>query len=284
MLILFVLSNPLVAIIIIVFYTINQIVTRSSKYVIGVSFKLIDRGSLLLILFSCLYLLWIIINIIFPGKVMVHNETFREDYLINSLIEIITARSILYPYIEPFYNIMTNIASVCVFIVYITIVSLAFYFDNKGRKDIFTLATITLLLAVLVPISRPELTHYILNYMGTFPDRYFYAQNILSVTLLIFALERLKTHGYLKYITYGTLIAMFVFKSMYINHIIEFNNPKLKLMKKNNFADTVSVIYSMKDRQESYRIPVYFEGWEIELPAKYVVKTDFCNQMRKSEY
>jgi hypothetical protein len=114
-----------------------------------------------------------------------------------NIIEVAFARSILYPFLFPFYEHLTDTITLGLLIGWATLVGLAFYLSRHVYRYFFglcLLALITFLTATI--IMRPSLTQQLVSYSTTFPDRYFVGVNMLAVIATVLALWQLASSAY----------------------------------------------------------------------------------------
>jgi len=110
----------------------------------------------------------------------------------SSLVEAVTARSILYPFLFPWYGELANTVSVLLIGVFACLVVFACRqagSQELKRLTLFTVATLLIYEAATF-IMRPGLTGFLSNYQTTYPDRYFMGINVLAVFLMALVVAR----------------------------------------------------------------------------------------------
>ena len=69
------------------------------------------------------------------------------------------------------------------------------------------------------------------------------------------------------------IFALILIYAVSLSNIIEFKNPKLNIMINDTFTEALDKTYKNKEKTEIYQIPIYFDGWKMQLPFKYVINT-----------
>jgi hypothetical protein len=119
---------------------------------------------------------------------------------------------------------------------------------------------------------RQSLTEQLGSYRTTFPDRYFMGLNILVVFITVLALNGI--YCFLPKLKNIVLFLIALLTSMYVwklNYILEYDTPRFIIKTEGTFSDRLC-IYGQKNWSpvgEPFFIPIYFEGWFMELP--YVI-------------
>lgn len=106
-----------------------------------------------------------------------------SPFVFSHAIEMIIARSILYPIIYSIYSHMNDLIVIVLFII------LLFVFNKFGSKrnyGLYSLGCYCLFSFSLAAAAfRPGLSSILNNYSTTFPDRYYYGQNLISTFLIL---------------------------------------------------------------------------------------------------
>ncbi len=110
-----------------------------------------------------------------------------SGFAVYKLIEMFFARSLLYPVIAPIYRHLNDgLVILLAIAVIVAIVKVA----QRQQRDLYGLATYSLIVfSIAAMLFRPGLFHYIQRYQTTFPDRYYYGQNLLAMFLFTVALQ-----------------------------------------------------------------------------------------------
>lgn len=103
----------------------------------------------------------------------------------DNLIEMVTARSVLFPFIFPWYTKLGDISSVILTLLYVSMVVLSYLkADKKSRVAIMLLAAMLVIYDAATSLGRSGITGLLTGYEYTYPDRYFMGINIISIALL----------------------------------------------------------------------------------------------------
>jgi hypothetical protein len=136
-------------------------------------------------IFVGIVLLFQIINII-TGPSVSYDESQNQlawSFDFSKAIEMLVARSILYPII---YSIYGNMNNVIVMGISATIVAVFIKFSNRNNQDLYFLGTYSLIVfTIAAAVVRPGLSTFLDNYTSTFPDRYYYGQNLLAIFFFV---------------------------------------------------------------------------------------------------
>lgn len=202
------------------------------------------------------------------------------------MIEAGGARSILFPFIEFFYNSLSDMITVILLVLFFSLIFMSIlnahelnYFSltkNKNsvhlnlQKIVFILLYGLLSLTLISILKRPFDT--ILNYQSTFPDRYFYIQNMIVVFIysyiLLFFHSRL--HVFMKVILY---IIAFSYISSSIYFLCIFSGKSLMWSYPPMSVSLQEQISIKKRSQANIILPVYFNGWpHMSIPYKLAIK------------
>jgi len=98
-------------------------------------------------------------------------------------IEMGAARNIIYPAIYPYYKSMSNASAMVILILAVVVIA---GFSNRRHTSVYALASLMFLLtSVFLIISRPTLRIHMEDYTSTYPDRYYFAQNMVGIFVLV---------------------------------------------------------------------------------------------------
>lgn len=108
-----------------------------------------------------------------------------SSYNGDHLLEMVTARSVLFPFIFPWYAKLADISSVILTLLYASVVVLSYLkADKKSRVAIILLAAMLVIYDTATSFGRSGITGLLTGYEYTYPDRYFMGINIISIALL----------------------------------------------------------------------------------------------------
>ncbi|MGG6294553.1 hypothetical protein ACQ4M4_09020 [Leptolyngbya sp. AN02str] len=125
-----------------------------------------------------------------------------------SLIEMVLARSILYPVIYPFYRYMNDVFTV---LLLIAVVALFIKFANPKNYEMYWAGVYSLaIFSLLAVVFRPGLTSLLNGYSTTWPDRYYYGQNLLSIFLVVLLVQDIASCFLKRSMQLGVLTIAFV--------------------------------------------------------------------------
>ena len=241
------------------------------------NFNNTDLVKIFIIFLFCLFFTIIIAYryLNFESSVPLHNDKI----IYKNLLEGIFARSIFYPFIFPIYNYMNDI-TIIILSVLLFCVSFFTIIEMTKKERIYVLSVgFTLIIYILLSfIMRPGLTSWISEYKATFPDRYFLGQNILAIIYITFIVDFILIY-LVKFKLFSKLFIVFMLSTYISNigYIFEFNSPRLLIKTDLTFKEQMTQCYMDNMNLKNYNIPIYFEGWNMNLPRKYVHSTVLCN-------
>jgi hypothetical protein len=190
----------------------------------------------------------------------------------NSLIEVVFARSLLYPFIFPFYESLTNFYTL---LLLFGITSVAILLGMLSRRDnnyyqlIASLFASLLIFLAATIVMRPSLTQQLTDYTTTFPDRYFFSLNGIVVVSVIVILGRaFLMKGKTKLLASVSTFALLATYALNLGFIFEGKEPRMVL------AQYGSLNYSLcnySGQSFSDKVLVYLptepDGWFMKVPG-----------------
>ena len=207
------------------------------------------------------------------------SDLAKAPLVVSNLFEIIVARSIIFPLVLPFYRHTSNLTAVIGLIFFLSIFFIGYYSrlksDYSGRLFGLAIFFALITLSFTIVAMRPGLTNFIGNYSGTYPDRYFMGQYLLSVLVIAWSFDgiiRRWSKSQLFYVTAITsLISLLIFLPWLRS--FEFYESRFPMQLDKSFKESITLEYIKNPSINQYRIPIYPEGWFIDLPSEYVKGT-----------
>lgn len=179
------------------------------------------------------------------------------------------ARPLLYPFLFPYYEFLTNrivILMGCGLALYLAV-------GCWAAKSPLPLAFLLLSLGIVTAataLSRPDLHHYLLGYRLTFPDRYFYAQNVLVLIAFVWATRslflRFRRLGVVPVAVLGSVVGVWVkggtiiFDPVVPAHVIR-TGP--------SFAEQLRAAEPSTVYPGFLAVEIYPPGWPASYPARF---------------
>lgn len=107
----------------------------------------------------------------------------------SGFIAYIGGRMILYPFVKPFYEALTDVVVVVGVLALVALVLLALLRGRSGarRRALLGLSVAAGLNIVALGAARAGFTTLFTDYSSTYPDRYFYGVNVLVVATVVLA-------------------------------------------------------------------------------------------------
>lgn len=189
------------------------------------------------------------------------------------------ARELLFYLIYPVYRRLNDkVVVILFFLVCITLVYL-FCFAKLSRREkqhLFICLCGTLLYCVITTAARGGmLMSYLNQYTTTWVDRYYYGLNIMTLIPIGFVLEYLLRQKVVIAKAIGGFVSVYMLLCPLFSlpYLFDFTKPNtLGLTHIVPFSQRIkeAVYDADKDR---YIVPIDFEGWSMELPARYYFAT-----------
>ena len=233
-----------------------------------------------------------------PSLLQSEGVTTDMIYTASSLIEFSLARHFLYPFIFIFYSQLNDFIVIGLFIIYLMIVIYALFkqMKSKGLFNIYTfIFTSTFVVCIASILMRIKMTQIFNGYQSTFPDRYYYGCNIMSMILLIIALaiifKNVKLNSVFKSLIPVLLITYF-FQNDYL---FEFGKPALNVFNSTikDFTFENMIVRKFDDINVSEVEHEYvnieqgpfldgLDGFEAKIPYGYALSTYNASKSRDS--
>lgn len=192
-------------------------------------------------------------------------------YNADNLIEMITARSILYPFIFPFYGKLNDTISIAFSVVYAAFVVFIFVKSEKNiRLAIAMIASTLIIYCVATTAGRSGITGLLNNYSSTYPDRYFMGINILSILLFTLCISQVKNRT-IRYIFIAILFVIYILGS---KSLFESSQEKRRIALDYVYINTLC---NASDEGNGFSRIVILPStdWYIRVPSQYV-KSIYC--------
>ena len=190
----------------------------------------------------------------------------------SQLIEVLIARSLLYPVFFSIYDQLNDPIVVSIFVAAFLLATMI-WFSNTTRKERLALCPIPIglgLVTLLVPVGRPSLTQQLGNYDTTFPDRYFMAQNQLVIVFLVvalaFALRMTLCEHILRLVAAAAIVISFAWSAP---QLLESDGTRFPIVLGSDWHEIVCANSSTNGA--TTLLPVYPSDWKIEIPRSELI-------------
>ena len=204
-------------------------------------------------------------------------------FKIDSVVEFFIARHILFSFISFVYSYMTDAYVLVLFAVYIAIILYAWILEYKKYGKLFNSFMLFAMLSLGTCFSsafmRRTMTQIFNNYTGTYPDRYFYACNILALVLFVYAIFIIMQHYKLKSSIKTACLSMVLFITLLNPYLFYFTKENYSqwlygVEYNGTFAESCKEALNNNENLEIYqRVKIYPSGLEMELALPYVLAT-----------
>lgn len=186
-------TNPVVFIIVGVYYSFNLLNVKN-KYILIKDMLPLAISMVILALF------------ILP-RLNGSGGLGDYGYNPNNIIEMVTARLLLYPFVFPWYEKLNDSISIILSFIYIIFCTtiICKTKDITIKKHLLILAIALFICLVTTVFGRIGLSDLLNNYQTTFPDRYFSGTNFLSILLFIACLSQCNLSKPISYLSYFIL-------------------------------------------------------------------------------
>lgn len=218
-----------------------------------------------------------------PQLIQVQGAGIDFTFKIDSVVEFFIARHILFPLISFVYNYMTDGFVLVLFAVYISILVYAWILEYKKDGILFNSFMLFAMLSLGTCFSsafmRRTMTQIFNNYTGTYPDRYFYACNILALVLFVYAIFIIMHHYKLNSSIKTASLSMVLFITLLNPYLFYFTKENYRqwlygVEYNGTFAESCKEALNSNENLEIYqRVKIYPSGLEMELALSYVLAT-----------
>jgi hypothetical protein len=189
---------------------------------------------------------------------------------LDNIVEVALARSIIYPFIFPWYGQLTDEISIFLSILLVSYIILMFCLTvDKNVKILFIICLVSLSVFSLMTIGmRQSLTQQLGNYQTTFPDRYFIGLNYLVLFIFCVLAGNLSRYpGVRRNVgVAGLLITGIVFLSQ-IPWLVEWREPRMPIAADKLFWEEICLTGLAGIEEDPVIVPIMFFGWEMKIPA-----------------
>lgn len=213
-------------------------------------------------LLSALLILFILIVPRMNGTGGIVGVSYNPDHL----IEMVTARSILYPFVFPFYHKLNDTISIILTGIYAVMVLIAYLrAERKIRPVILFMAGMLVIYDASTAAGRAAITGVLTGYGVTYPDRYFMGINIIAVVLLIVCIYQIRN----SLVKYGVVAALIVIYGAGINMLFESASDKRRIALDYVYTNALC---NAKDEGNGFKQIMILPGggWSIRVPSGYI--------------
>ena len=203
----------------------------------------------------------------------------RDTLMIGHLVEAVLARPILFPWVAAFYNHMSDSTALLGMVLFVGVFVAGYYSREKNDVSgrIFGCAIFATLImySIAVIVLRPGLTAWIGDYRETYPERYFMGQYLLSVLLMIWALDGIVPRWFRQFpvpiFALVLLVALPIVVSWF--RVFEFYESRAIIASSGSFKASVTAEFMKNPSNKLYSVPIYPKDWIIVLSAPYARAT-----------
>ena len=187
-------------------------------------------------------------------------------------------RALAFVFIWPFYCYMNDMRAAIILFIIIAFFVLSMWMVKNKKYRILLMWSYgaTAFYTVITLFMRKTLTSQLNDYTTSFPDRYFYVQELLVLLdfcIILSAVFQKKIANRIYHnivlVILGIMILLNVF---HFKQIFELNHSQY-IDCSVTFAEMVENAYDVQGEQESYNVEIPIPGFSMELPAKYVKAT-----------
>lgn len=197
----------------------------------------------------------------------------QNGFFIGSLVEVLIARSIIYPFLFPWYESISNTTALISFSLLIGFVVISYFRSrNENAKFFILLLSLTVIFySVATVVMRPGLTLLLSNYKTTFPDRYFMGINVLVILLFIVSAGQIVSCRKLRFLGISFFMAFIGLYCYGHSYIFEWSSPGLPIKSQLDFSEQMCSSTAINGTSNS-SIPIYPHAWQMIVPSKYIDK------------
>lgn len=174
-------------------------------------------------------------------------------FVLGNAVEMLIARSMLYPIIYSIYDKFSDFASFFVFIIMIVAAILSL---TKANRWLFIFGFYSLFsFTVMAAIFRPGLSTFFDNYTLTEPDRYYYGQNLLAIFLIILLFHEMAYHIRKNLLRQALMVGMLAIFMTGWRDLSTYGNPAYRMREIGNFEQALVVAFNERRLVDSRGMP-----------------------------
>lgn len=195
-------------------------------------------------------------------------------------------RALAFVFVWPFYFKMNDVGALLVLLCIVLFFTVSFLLikEKKYRLLLGISYGGTIFYTIITLFMRKTLTLQLVDYSTTFPDRYFYVQQLMVLLdlciILSAAIKKKIVYKLWSKFVYGVYI--------YIGLLLVFNSGKIFELNHSQYVDCSVTFSQMIEKsyresgvQQEYVVEIPISGFSIKLPAKYVEATIEYNESKK---
>lgn len=271
-------TNP-VCIPMVFFYLVTPVLAAPKKTYSA----LLSRNTLLLLVGFLLISL-----LVFIKKITAIHPGITGQLNPDNLIEAMIARSILYPFVFPYYESLNNSISIFLFMLWCGLIGWSFTYANTAARHAILAAIATLLLYIAFTLfMRQSLTEQLNHYSVTFPDRYFIGLNVIVIFITVICLNALLESSK-KIISLLTISALAFLYAKQSSHLIDYRSPQLPIVMAHPLKEQICLNSGANWLSYSRRVTILTNHpWSMEIPADIVrnsAQRSDCKDIRAHFY
>lgn len=225
-------------------------------------------------IFGCVIVLMIFIVIRASD---VKGSSITGSLQLENLIEVALARSLLYPFVFPIYNMLSD--TTVVILATTLFAAFVYLWRTQHDRNVRMLVAMSIVALFIYLLStmymRQSLTQQLGGYRTTFPDRYFMGLNVLAVfTMVILAGSHTTLPIFRRFVGQGLIFIFIAIYFMNLDWILEREDVRMKIATGPTFKEQLCLSGIKANRSEDsiVSLPTYFQGWSMAVPAPILGK------------
>lgn len=197
-------------------------------------------------------------------------------FVATNLFEAVVARSLLYPFVFPWYAKLNNLISLFALLAASLMVFYAIKVSDSERAKRLSYAVLvtTAIYCFLTLLMRPGLTGLLNDYQTTFPDRYFMGINVLVSILAALTVAQLMSNAKARKLGLGAgaLIASIYLYGFFA--VFEWKQPRMPIREHLSFHEQICASEPVPET-DLCRIQIYpsLPIWNMQVPKHYIEKS-----------
>lgn len=195
-----------------------------------------------------------------------------EGFISSSFVETILARPLIYPFVFPWYQNLSNLISIIIFVL-IIIFSIWSYkksVNPEAKKLIIFISISTIIYDLITIANRPRLTSLLRDYQTTFPDRYFMGINVLILFLMVICISQIWADIKWKSLSLCLISSLSIIYLLHVEIIFDLPKSKMPIKSVFDFPEQICKSILLQDKKDLSLIEIYPEPWTITVQNRYV--------------
>jgi hypothetical protein len=220
---------------------------------------------------------WLLVAGLFPiaivntvGILTVPSNQGEGALTISGFLYTGLARPLLYPLIFPWYGHLTHLATVILSALLIALFWAGWRLTphKAGLGFVLFAAALTTL---AVAVQRPGFAAHLSRYASSFPDRYYYAQNLFVLTAVVWTADAFVRSAAIRLKATGGAMtaALMLIYVLHPEYVFDFYGPRQMEPVEPTFLQQLRQGRTVEHNPALMEVSIFPSGWSTQYPVKF---------------